>query len=101
MLQWEGATNYEQRQYLAIAQIFHKNFKLLEFFFSPTRPQLSRPPGQILKYSGVFSSGEQVLVKVALDIWDGSGSTKLMDIFSKLETSQSANILKILMNLQS
>ena len=101
MQQWEGATKYEQRQYLAIAQIFQNNSKLLEFFFSLTQPRLSRPPEQILKDARVFSSGEQVLVSVALDIWDGSGATKLMDVFAKLETSQAANILKTLMNFQS
>lgn len=101
MQQWEGATKYEQRQCLAIAQTFQNNSKPLEFFFLFLKPRLSRPPEQRLKDARVFSCGEQVLVNVALDIWDGSGATKLMNIFAKLETSEAVNILKTLIIFQS
>ena len=98
MQTWRKATVSEQRQYQLISQIFFKHPKLLEFFFEKHEARMRFAPEEMLKEIGAFSSGEQLLVRVAMDIWSGSGNTKLWRLIEQLDHDNFSNVLKALDN---
>lgn len=51
---------------------------------------------RINKNIGVFSSGEQILCRVAMDIWGEYGDTKLFDICRRLDGQNFTNVLEAL-----
>ncbi len=96
MFQWQESSNDDRRRLEAISSILHNNSNLLGFMFSKREARLNGSSEQILRAAGEFSTSEQVLIQVALDIWDGSGETKLMDIYQRLDWPHTVNILKTL-----
>lgn len=58
--------------------------KLLDYLFNFETLSLCQSSEEIIKNSMVLSSGEQVLIKIALDFWDGSGNTLFTDIYKLL-----------------
>lgn len=55
-------------------------------------------PKQVLYNIGVLSSGEQILIKVALDIWGGYGKTSLEDIIWRLDSENFQAVLQALID---
>jgi hypothetical protein len=98
MQTWRDATRTEQRQYQLIASIFFKHPKLLEFFFQKRSAQMQFSPENMLKEMRCFSSGEQVLIRVAMDVWSGSGNAKVWQLLEKLDHENFSNVLKVLDN---
>ena len=98
MQTWREATVSERVQYELISLIFSKHPKLLEFFFEKHRPRMSYSPVEMLKEIGVFSTGEELLIRVAMDIWSGSGNTKLWRLIEQLDHDNFSNVLKALDN---
>ena len=96
MESWREATRTERRQYRIICLIFSNHPKLLEFFFDPEKPRVRFEPMDMLKGAGCFSSGEQVLIRVALDVWSGSGNAKIWQLLEKLDHDNFSNVLKAL-----
>jgi hypothetical protein len=48
----------------------------------------------LIDRSGPWSTGEKMLVDVALDLWNGRGTTTLMDAIGKLDTPNYARVLE-------
>jgi hypothetical protein len=94
MLDWSCASRYELRLLYVYKRIFCKHDKLLAFLFESKLPQLKRDPKELLQDMGVFSSGEQILIRIALDLWDGSGGTYLWDIFQGLDRDTLLDLLQ-------
>ena len=76
--------------------VFHSHSYLLEFFFDSKEIKISREPLEMLKQARGFSSGEQILIRVALDIWSGSGNTKVWSLLESLDDQSLVNVLKAL-----
>jgi hypothetical protein len=93
MFCWKTAESYEWKQIEAISIVLSNHYKLLEFLFEKERPNLRNSPEQLLEWSLGFSSGEQVLVRVALDIWSNSGSARVSDLLISLDQSNFENVL--------
>lgn len=98
MESWRKATQAERRLFLLISQVFTNHPKLLRFFFDTQEPRTSFEPHQLLKASGCFSSGEQVLIRVALDLWNESGGAQVRDLMYILDDESCSNVLKALEN---
>jgi hypothetical protein len=58
--------------------------KLVRYIFNGKKAELAQSSEKILEGTHSFSSGEQVLIKVALDFWDSSGDVLLRDIYQRL-----------------
>ena len=80
MLNWRGAGRHERRMMETLNIIFAGHFKLLEFLFDANSPRLRFEAGFLLDSAIGYSSGEQILIRIALDLWNGSGSVKLWSI---------------------
>jgi hypothetical protein len=98
---WTNPLESEIKQYKIIAMIFAKHPKLLEFFFDKKEPKLNWPPDEMLDQASVFSSGEYVLIKVALDIWSGSGDALLWEILDTLDNDNFTKVIKGLIFFRS
>jgi hypothetical protein len=50
----------------------------------------------LLDQASVFSSGEKILVRLALDIWSGQGYVHLSDIIDRLDPTNYNHVLAAL-----
>jgi hypothetical protein len=53
--------------------------KLISWIFHPDKAQLRAEPDELL-HRGGLSSGERVMVRISLDLWNDGGLTPLMDL---------------------
>ena len=100
MLVWQGCGRHERRLQEVLNLIFRKHPGLLGFLFEEERPRLRREAEQLLIDADVFSSGEQILVRLALDLWNGSGKVRLWDIVERLDQENYQNVLLGLRHLR-
>jgi hypothetical protein len=87
MLKWKNCGRARERLGEVMSRIFRNHPKLLDFLFYPDRPELRDDAEILLRESGVFSTGEKILIRVALDLWTGEVEVKLWDIIQKLDQS--------------
>ncbi|MBT8373539.1 MAG: hypothetical protein KJN80_01365, partial [Deltaproteobacteria bacterium] len=72
--------------------ILNNHPKLKDYLFY--RGRLRDEPSKLILCSKSFSSGEQVLVKIALDFWDNSANALLRDVYQALDFDNFRNVLK-------
>jgi hypothetical protein len=90
---WKVAESFEWKQIEAISLVLSNHYKLLEFLFETDRPSLRSSPEQLLEWSEGFSSGEQTLIRVALDIWSSSGNARICELLKTLDQDNFDNVL--------
>ena len=73
--------------------IFAGHSKLLQFLFNDETARLRQEPRILLSSACGFSSGEKILVRIGLDLWNGSGDVKLWHIVESLNESTYENVL--------
>ena len=100
MLQWTKTNRHEARMEEALCLIFRNHPKLLEFLFDRTSPKLRQPVEQLQFEAGVYSCGEQILIRVALDLWNGSGEVTLWDLVGRLDVRNYQNVVRGLVSLR-
>lgn len=93
MLNWTRLGRHERRMQGTLGLIFRNHVHLLEFLFDRDRARLRVEPERILSEAGPFSSGEKILVRVGLDLWNGSGQVSLWDIVERLDVENYRNVL--------
>ena len=99
MIRWKTATKTDQRLLEIIGHMFCKHLYLLDFFFDPNEPRLRQLPEELLKESAVMSSGEDLLVRVALDLWSGSGDARVWELIEILDGENFVYVLRSLYEL--
>src|ERR1700722_5325782 len=92
-------TKTDQRLLEVIGHMFCKHLYLLDFFFDPNEPRLRRLPEELLKESAVMSSGEDLLVRLALDLWSGSGDARVWELIEILDEENFIYVLRALYEL--
>jgi hypothetical protein len=100
VLNWKRTNRYELRMQKTLNLIFRKHPALVDSIFDKERPRLRCEPERILMECGVFSSGEKILIRVALDLWNGSGGVSLWDVVERLDVDNYRNVLRGLLNLR-
>ncbi len=95
MFQWKDADPDDLKRLNTIMIFMQKYPSLLTFLFFKTKPELNGSPETIKKRSCCFSSGEQVLINIALDIWSNSGDAKINDLYT-LDPENFQNVVKAL-----
>lgn len=96
MRPWTNASNNDLQAYEAISRVFFKYPYLLSNFFDEKKPKLKLPPEKMLMQIQNFSSGERVLIKVALDIWSGSGNATVWELIEVLDRENFFHVLNAL-----
>ncbi len=92
MLDWETELELQEQFHLLF---FHKR-QLIEFIFHLKTPRLRKPAQELLKDMSGFSTTEKILVRLALDLWDGSGSADFLEVIQTLDCRLLEQLLKSL-----
>ena len=93
MLNWQRPGRHETRMMETLNIIFAGHSKLLQFLFDNEAARLREEPELLLARARGFSSGEQILVRIGLDLWNGSGDVKLWHIIESLDDISYENVL--------
>ena len=80
--------------------LFRGNDKLFSYLMDEKREKLRTNPEQVKKSICGLSSGEQILIKIALDFWNGSGKALWWEVFNKLDGRNTANVVEALVYLK-
>jgi hypothetical protein len=100
MLNWQGAGRHERRMQEVLNLIFQNHPQFLEFLFEKERAKLRQDPEELLRDAMVFSTGEKILIRIALDLWSGQGLVHLWDIVERLDEENYHNVLAGLRHLR-
>jgi len=74
MLVWSNGTSHSRNLFQVIVCLFRNHPKLLEFLFDKECPRLRRSCRDLKAEATRFSTSEELLVRVALDLWqEGPG----------------------------
>lgn len=74
----------EFRKKAIISRLFDSDRRLTDFLFEPKTAELRERPPILLEESWDLLPEERVLVRAALDVWDGSGHAFLAELLSEL-----------------
>ena len=85
MLCWENPGRGGQRLMEVMNLTFQNHPQLLGFLFESDRPKLRHEASTLIREAGAFSTGEKILIRIALNLWSGHGSVCLWDIIEKLD----------------
>jgi len=100
MLNWKGPGRHERRMQEVFNLIFQNHPQFLEFLFEGERARLRLEPEELLIEAGAFSLGEQILIRVALDLWSGQGHVHLWDMVELLDDGNYHHVLAGLRHLR-
>jgi hypothetical protein len=93
MLNWQSPNRHETRMMESLNLIFQKHPKLLEFLFAKDEAKLQDEPAALLYEAGVFSTGEMILIRIGIDLWNGQGHVHLWDVIERLDFENYSNVL--------
>lgn len=97
MIFWKKATKTELKLLRAISIIFRKDTYLFLVFFDPDRPVLSDSIENLLKFSSeAFSAQQDLLFRVALDVWSGGGEACVWELIEYLDDERLKDVLEAL-----
>lgn len=101
MLCWENVCPSDQKRLQAISILYGKHPDLLFYLFEVSRPRLKLPSEILKEYAQGFSSGEELLIRLGLDIWDGSGNALFREVHQILDPTNFQNAIKTLRYLRN
>jgi hypothetical protein len=100
MTTWKNASSSDLQTYESIAKVFEQHSYLLDLFFEKETPRIRLQSEKMLQQVSDFSHGEIILVKVALDIWSGSGNAFVWEMIEVLDQQNFFNVLTGLASLR-
>ena len=100
MLNWKTCSAEERRLADMMYLILNPYPNLEQFLFKTESPSLNQAPEELLTQIGSFSSGEQILIRVALDLWSGEGGTHLLDVINRLDDRNFTNVMAAILYLR-
>jgi hypothetical protein len=79
-IKWPGADERSLALLRAISILFGQNQDLISFLFDPEKPRLRKRAGILRDDAWKFSEEDQLVIRVALDLWSGSGHVHLWEL---------------------
>ena len=97
MIFWKKATKVEVKLLRARAIIFRDDTYLFLVLFDADEPVLSDTIEQLLEFSAeTFSAKQDILFRVAMDVWSGSGEARIWEVLEYLDDKRLGNVLEAL-----
>ena len=81
MICWQNASRGEQKQLAAISIFLSHSPHLVDFLFNPAVPKLNDSPDELVARARGLSSGDFLLVRLALNLWCCGGGLEVHEIF--------------------
>jgi len=100
MINWKNASESDKNLLTAIARLFRNSPQLLIFFFHQSEPKLAHPCKKIKQLSRSFCTSDELLIRIALDIWCDSGAINFNEIYQKLDEKNFVNVVLTLWYLR-
>lgn len=94
---WPNAGDSDLQRYEAISRVFMSHEYLLPFFFDTEQPRVRLAPEKMLRQADGMSTGEFLLIKIALDIWSGSGNARVWELIENLDQQNFSFVLQALL----
>ncbi len=92
--------NFQLAHKISVIQtLLRHDERLLEFFFSHKHPELRDSADALIKQARCFSKDEQLLIRVALDVWCREGDTRLVDLLDSWDNANWSAFLQAMMRL--
>lgn len=96
MIKWNSASKNDVKRLTAIKILFDGQPNLINFIFHPLKPKLAKTHEKLKEEMLSFSSGEQTLILVAMDIWGTYGGIHFDDLYTRLSPRAFNNCMKAL-----
>lgn len=84
----------------AIGLVFGYDERWLDFFYSHKDGELRSEPDELISESRCFSRGEQILIKVALDLWMDGHRASISEIVNALDWTNLNRVLLAIMKIR-
>ena len=98
---WPNAGKVERKLFEAISLIFKNHLYLLDFLFEPDVAKIRDVPEELIFQSGDLSCGEDLLVRIAIDLWSGGfGDACVWELVEILDEDNFSNVLEALLKLR-
>lgn len=91
---WIDADSGCKKRFEIVSVALRHNQKLIDFLFLKHKAEMFSGADEVLRKSGMFSSGEQVLVKVAVDIWFNESRSSIFDICRRLDPNNFVAVME-------
>ena len=70
----------------AIILLFDQRQELINFFFAPCHSRLRLPHEQIKRHARHLCQSDELLIRIALGIWNDSGTIVFSELYEKLDS---------------
>ncbi len=100
MLLWKNADESDKFLFSLIAGLLEKHSYLIDLILDKDRPRLKDTSENIKQMAFTLSSGENLLVRLALDIWDGSGGVLWTELCHHLDERNFNLVIQTLIKLR-
>lgn len=95
-----GRTLQEAHLISSIHELFSSDERLLEFFFHHKYFDLRLPREELLSEAEALGPYKWILVKVALDFWDGSGRAKVNELLRILDEETLLTVIRSILKFR-
>lgn len=96
---WEGADLFERRAFaLSVELLGPYCSKLIDFIFDRRSPRLCCSVEKLLTEAHVLSRGENILVRLCVDVWCGEAGVTVNDLLA-LDPANFERALKVISKL--
>lgn len=95
-----GRTFQEAHLIASIHELFSSDEGLLEFFFHHKRFDLRLPREELLKEAESLGPFKWILMRVALDFWDGSGRATVNELLRILDEETLVSVMRAILKFR-
>ena len=85
MLNWKNTNRYEQRMQEVLNEVYRHSSGFLDNLFDREVPRLRLDAEWLLLEAAKLSNADMMLIRVGLDLWNGTGGVRLWEIIEGLD----------------
>lgn len=100
MIQWPNASEGDLKRLEIIKGIFVQDPEFVDWLFLKDKPEMFADAETVLEKAGAFSSGQQILIRVALAVWFWHDCTNIVDICRRLDGKNFQAVMNAMVELR-
>lgn len=97
---WSAMSLQDSVKLQAISLLCGGDERLIRFIFNLKKPELRRDPGKLMVDALSLSQSEALLVRLAMDFWNGGGCTLFDEVLSTLDARSLIRFIRALCHLK-
>ena len=96
-----SASEQELQLFFILSCLYEKHENLLHRLLNPDIPRLINPELSSEERAHGLSSGEYLLLRIGLDIWNGSGGMHFNELYEKLDMDSLQKVIMAIIFLRA